>query len=48
MNAAPPGIVIAGPVGLVRSWKSKVPVLKDRIKIPIRKPRSAKRVTIKA
>jgi hypothetical protein len=40
--------VIADPVGLVREMKSNVFVLKDKIRIPIKKPRSANLVTINA
>ena len=48
MNMIPVPVVNAGLFGPVRVRKSKVPVENDSIKIPIRKPRSAKRVTIKA
>ena len=40
--------VIADPAGLVREIKSNVFVLNDKIRIPIRNPRSANRVTINA
>ena len=48
MNVAPPVPTKAGPLGSTRVWKSNVPVLNDKIRIPIRKPKSAKRVTINA
>jgi hypothetical protein len=48
IKVAPPVCVMAGPVGLVSVRKSKVLVLNDRIRIPIRNPRSAKRVTMNA
>src|ERR1035437_5985854 len=47
-NTIPPPCIMAGPCGFVREIKSKVPVVYDRIRIPMRKPRSANRVTIKA
>jgi len=47
-NQMPCPLVNAGLFALVSVIKSKVPVAYDSIRIPIRKPRSAKRVTIKA
>jgi hypothetical protein len=47
-NPIPAPCEIAEPVGLVRDIKSKVLVLNDNIRIPIRKPRSANLVTINA
>src|SRR5450759_3750056 len=47
-NAIPPPWAMAVPVGFVRVIKSNVLVLNDKIRIPIRKPRSAKRVTMNA
>jgi hypothetical protein len=47
-NAIPLPCAIAVPVGLVRVMKSNVFVLNDKIRIPIRNPRSANRVTINA
>jgi len=40
--------IMAVPFGSVSEIKSKVFVLNDNIRIPIRKPRSANRVTINA
>jgi hypothetical protein len=48
INTAPPVCVIAAPDKLVRAAKSKVSVLNDRISIPIKKNKSANRVTINA
>ena len=44
-----PAVSVTSDVGFdIRVWKSNVSVKNERIRIPIRKPRSAKRVTIKA
>ncbi len=48
MKLMPLPCAIAGPLGSVRVIKSIVPVLNDKIKMPIRKPRSANLVTINA
>ena len=45
IEAALPKMAVPGSVSLA---KSKVPVTNDSIRIPIRKPKSAKRVTINA
>jgi hypothetical protein len=47
-NMMPCPDVKAGLFGPVRVRKSKVPVVYERTSIPIRKPRSANRVTINA
>jgi hypothetical protein len=48
MKEAPAVEVIIGPSSEVSVLKSKVSVVNESIKIPMRNPKSAKRVTIKA